>query len=507
MDEFDFIVVGTGSAGAVLANRLSEHDNVRVLALEAGSRSIPADVAENVAKPANWGRVQHSSVDWEYRSVPQPGLNGRITNEPRGRMPGGSSNLYIMMHIRGHRSDYDTWAYAGCPGWAFEDVLPYFKKLEDQDDDSPLAGRGGPLSCVSARNLNPNPTSEVFLRAAEELGFPRTQDFNGPQMEGAGWHHVNIRNGRRHSTAAAYLEPALARQNLTLADGAQATRLLLKGTRCAGIEYVREGQVKIAMAGREVIVCAGAIESPKLLMISGIGPSAHLHQHNIPVQVDLPGVGENFHNHVLVPVISVASRDVPPPNGNLSEAALFYKSEPGWVGPDMQMAFVHADPMGTLPNAMVMLPGIVRPMSRGWIRLTGPDPLAKPAINPNYLGCEADLRRLTNGVKLARQIFGTRAFAEWMGTEILPGPAVEGDETLRAWVRQTADSYHHQAGSCRMGSDAMAVVDPQLRVHGVEGLRIADASIMPTVPSGNCHAAVLMIAEKVSDLIAAAHRL
>jgi len=181
-----------------------------------------------------------------------------------------------------------------------------------------------------------------------------------------------------------------------------------------------------------------------------------------------------------VPVISVASRDVPPPNGNLSEAALFYKSEPGWVGPDMQMAFVHADPMGTLPNAMVMLPGIVRPMSRGWIRLTGPDPLAKPAINPNYLGCEADLRRLTNGVKLARQIFGTRAFAEWMGTEILPGPAVEGDETLRAWVRQTADSYHHQAGSCRMGSDAMAVVDPQLRVHGVEGLRIADASIMPT---------------------------
>ncbi len=511
MDTYDYVVVGAGTAGCVVAARLSEDADVRVAVIEAGSREIPAQVQEDIATPWRWALVQQSAVDWAYESVPQAHLNGRRIPEPRGRLPGGTSNLYIMMHIRGHRSDFDAWAHQGAPGWGFDDVLPYFRKLEDQEDEtSPLAGHGGPLSVLAARLHQPSPASQAFRDACIELGFAPTDDFNGPQMEGVGWHHLNIKDGKRHDMASAYLYPALqSRSNVTLIDAAHATRLTFQGRRCNGVEVFRGGEAVRIGAGREVVVCAGAIDSPKLLMLSGIGDGSRLAAFGIPVLQHLPGVGENFHNHVLVPVISVASQRIPDPHLAMSDAALFYKSDAGWPGPDIQMGFVHADPRQvTNPDRasiMVMLPGVVRPMSRGSLRLAGPDPLAAPLIDPNYLACDTDRTRLADAVRMARRINATRALGAWVQNEVLPGPDFP-DGGLEDFVRQFAESYHHQVGSCRMGLDALAVTDPRLRVHGIESLRVADASVMPTVVSGNCHAAVVMIAERVADMIRADRR-
>lgn len=508
MSAHDFVIVGAGSAGSVLANRLSEDPSVRVLVLEAGRSDIPTEIENRIQTPAAWPTLLGSEVDWGYRSVPQPGLNGREVYEPRGKLPGGTSNLYVLMHIRGHASDFDGWAEQGCAGWDHQSVLPYFQKLEDQEDETgPWIGQGGPISLLNAGLHEPNPTSAAFIAACRELGYPATDDFNGPHMEGTGWHHVNIRDGKRCSSREGYLFPALARPNVTLSANAQATRLLFEGRRCVGVEYSQNGSLQTAWAEREVLVCAGAIESPKLLLLSGIGDPKALRPFDIPIRAALPGVGENFHNHVLTGLIQTTARPVPPPRLNLSEAALFYKSDPGQSGPDIQIAFVHV-PFDIIvgqqnPNAVSILPGVVRPTSRGWVRLASADPLAKPLVNPNYLGTEEDAQRLVDALKRSREIFATRAFSEWVSGEVLPGPEVRTDAQLREFVRQRADSYHHQAGSCKMGVDPLAVVDPNLRVHGLEGLRVADASVMPAVPSGNCHAGILMIAEKCADLIKA----
>lgn len=508
MNEYDFIVVGAGSAGSTVANRLTEDSDASVLVLEAGGPEIPP----NVEDPSLWYTLFGSSVDWGYKSVPQPNMEDRETYEPRGKIPGGTSNLYIMMHIRGHSSDYDNWAYNGCPGWSYQEVLPYFQKLEDQEDDTgPWVGKGGPIPVINPKLHEPNPTSAAFIEACIELGYPYTEDFNGPQMEGAGWHHVNIKDGMRHSSRRSYLDPARDRPNLTLYTNSQATKLLFDGKRCVGVEYVQEDNVRTAYANQEVTVCAGVMESPKLLMLSGIGSPDELKEFDIPVRVNLPGVGKNFHNHVLTGVIVEAKQPVPPPHLNLSESALFCKSDPGWVGPDLQIGFVHV-PFNIIvgqghPNSISILPGVVRPMSRGWIRLASGNPMDKPLVNPNYLSAESDLDRLVQGTKIAREIFGTKAFSSWVGEELMPGPDARSDDQLRAATRRNADSYHHQVGSCKMGLDSMAVVDPQLRVHGVEGLRVVDASVMPVVPSGNCHAGIVMIGEKASDLIKATHGL
>jgi choline dehydrogenase len=508
--KYDFVVIGAGSAGCVVANRLSENPDVSVLVLEAGGGK--EQISQAVENPSLWYTLLGSDIDWKYQSVPQPGLKGRVTNEPRGKLIGGSSNLYLMMHIRGHRADFDNWAYQGAVGWSFADMLPYFKKLEDREDKtSNLLSQGGPLRVSNAKLHDPNPTSKAFIDACLALGYPYIEDFDGPDMEGVGWHHVDIKDGKRHSAAAAYLIPAMSRANLAVSKDSQVTRLLFEGKKCIGVEYLREGEIQTVYIDREVIVCGGAIESPKILMLSGIGNPVHLKEHDISVIAELPGVGENFHNHVLTGIIYECSQTVPPGKQNLSESALFCQSNPGWVGPDLQLGFVHV-PFNIVigqghPNSVSILPGVVRPLSRGWIRLASDNPLDKPLINPNYLAVDADTQRLIQAVKIGREIFATQPLAGWCREELMPGKAVQSDTELEDFVRQSGDSYHHQAGSCKMGSDDMAVVDPQLRVYGVEGLRVADASVMPFVPSGNCHTAILAIAEKVSDIIKNAYGL
>jgi choline dehydrogenase len=520
-EEYDYVIVGGGTAGSVLANRLTEDPDVSVLVLEAGGGFVPA----NVDVAPLWFTLLGSSVDWGYRTVPQPGLGGRVVYEPRGKLPGGSSNLYIMMHVRGHQSDFDNWAYQGAAGWSYADLAPYFAKLEAQAHRTdPRIGQSGPQIVTHAGGPDANPLSQVFLDACRELGYAETNDFNGPRMIGAGWHHVDVRDGKRRGALVSFLEPALSRPNLTLRVDAYAAKLVFDGGRCVGVDYRQQPAPAPVGAGRtlaaathaepgdhrvravrEVLVCLGAIESPKLLLNSGLGGAQQLGRFDLPVLADLPGVGENFHNHVLTGLISETVEPVAQGRQNLSESALFATSQPGMIAPDLQLAFVHV-PFDVIvgqhhPNAVSILPGVVRPHSRGSIRLASGDPFAAPLIDPNYLGDRSDVQRMVQAVKTSRDLFATTAFKGHLKGELVPGPDVRTDTEIEQFVRDRADCYHHQAGSCRIGIDDRAVVDPALKVRGVDGVRVVDASVMPAVPSGNCHTAVVAIAERAADLI------
>jgi choline dehydrogenase len=519
-DNFDFIIVGSGAAGATIAYRLSELTDAKILILEAGGTTI----SEAVDVPYRWNELLLTDIDWAYMSVPQPGLADRQIYSAAGRLMGGTSNIYHMIYTRGKAADFDNWAYNGCFGWSFEEVLPYFQKLENQEDDTnPTAGKDGPLNVIDAKYQG-NPASQTFIDACIELGYPYVKDFNAEDL-GAGWHHVNIKNGRRSGVRTAYLEPALKRPNVTLTSNSQATKLLIENNRCVGVEYQQDGVLKTARADSEVIVCAGAIQSPKLLMLSGIGNPAQLEQFNIPTVVDLPGVGENFHDHPLViGPMGLMSEPGAEPRGNMTEVALFWKSEASMLVPDLEICLVHRAPFGESffgnviqrvqtnqpiqsvsqlvdPRIILALPGLVRPLSRGWVRLASADPMANPLINANYGKEKSDIDRIVQMVKIAREIYQTQAFAKLGLTEINPGAAVNSESELRNWVINNTGSYYHYVGSCKMGIDNMAVVDPQLKVYGVEGLRVADASVMPSIPSANPHTSVVMIGERAADFI------
>jgi choline dehydrogenase len=500
---FDVVIVGSGSAGSVIARRLVDA-GASVCLLEAGG----PDTNPAIHDPARVMELQTSPDDWGYLTVPQPGCAGREMYIPRGKVLGGSSAINGMIYIRGHRLDYDAWAYAGNPGWGYDDILPLFKRSEDFDGgEGEFHGAGGLLHVQATYERHP--LLESVVAASQQAGIQLNADHNGATLDGVQFAQLMIKDGRRQSQWVAFLRPVADASNLTVVTGAYARRLLVEGGRCTGVELERDGAVEQVRAEHEVIVCAGALESPKLLLLSGIGPAAHLRDVGVDVLVDLPGVGENLHDHSLVPFVYSAGKPVPPaiPGTQVLHAHLFWRSRPGLVVPDQQPLFFHVPlyfpGMSGPPDGCTLLTGLIRPAGRGSVRLASADPDVRPLIDPGFLAEEADVESHERGCELIREIAGAGALAEWGLTELYPGPGVQSRDVMRDYIRENATTYQHVVGTCRMGVDELAVVDPELRVYGVEGLRVADASVMPAVTSGNTHAAATMIGERAADLIRA----
>ncbi|MEH1887711.1 GMC family oxidoreductase [Nostoc sp.] len=509
MTHYDYIVIGAGSAGCVVANRLTEDPETTVLLLEAGN---PAS-QPGIQTPSAWTSLLGTDVDWAYWTEPEPDLDGRKILCSRGKVVGGSSAINAMIYMRGNRDDFDHWQALGNSGWSYEDVLPYFKRSENQQRGaSKFHGVGGLLSVTDP--ISPSVINAQFIEAAAELGYDRNLDFNGVQQEGAGLYQLTIKDGKRHSAAAAFLVPILDRPNLTVQTSALVTRLLFEGTRAVGVEYHYQGTLHQVYVNQEVLLSAGVFDSPKLLMLSGIGNADHLQALNIPVIADLPGVGQNLQDHPLVGIGYQSTQTLPPltPTSNLVEAGLFLHSSSGnETTPDLQFLFSPALWVGSaiapdIPGFTFIL-ALVKPQSRGSVTLQSGNAAAPPVIQVNYLQHKADLQALVNGIKIARQLAHADAFAEIVGTELAPGLDVTSDTGIAAYIRQAVNTFWHPVGTCKMGTDCMAVVDSELRVHGVEGLRIVDASIMPTITTGNTNAPTIAIAEKAADLIKAAHSL
>jgi len=524
---FDYIVIGGGSAGCVLAGRLTEDPAVHVCLLEAG----PADKSVLIHCPAGLAALAATgSHNWGDETTPQPGLAGRRGYQPRGKVLGGSSSVNAMVYMRGDPSDYDHWAAQGNPGWSHADVLPYFRRAENNERGADAwHGAGGPLNVADLRA--PHRISRAFVEAGVQAGHAHNPDFNGARLEGVGLYQVTHKNGERHSAAKGYLTPHLGRPNLQVVTGAQVTRILFEGLRAVGVQYHQGGQAHTVRAVREVLLAAGALRSPQLLQLSGVGPGAELQRHGIAVVHDLPGVGQHLHDHPDVVQVMNAPRVTDlfglAPRGawnvlrgmlewrrhrsgmlttNFAEAGAFIKSDAQQAVPDLQLHFV----IGKLVNhgrtpswgyGYSCHVCLLQPASRGSVGLASADPMAAPRIDPAFLHDPDDLQRMVQGVRLMRQILEQPALAQYGARELEYSASARSDEEIAQFIRQKADTIYHPVGSCRMGPGPLDVVDSQLRVHGVQGLRVVDASIMPRIVSGNTNAPTVMIAEKAVDMI------
>jgi choline dehydrogenase-like flavoprotein len=526
-ESLDYIIIGGGSAGCVLAARLSEDPQIRVALLEAGS----ADKSVLIHCPLGMAVLaQTGQSNWKFNTVPQAGLNGRRGYQPRGKVLGGSSSLNAMIYIRGQREDYDHWAAEGNPGWSFDEVLPYFKRAEDNARGADaFHGASGPLHVMDL--TSPNVLGPQFIEAGRQAGFAVNTDFNAASQEGVGMYQVTHKNGERHSAAKAYLTPHLGRPNLLVITEAHTSKILIENHRAVGVEYFRDGQRQQLRASGEVLLSAGALQSPQILMLSGIGPRAHLEAHGVTPLLDLPGVGQNLHDHMDV----VQMLDAPQLTdsigisvggsvktlkaisewrnqrtgmltSNVAEAGGFVKSDPSEATPDLQLHFVIAKIVNhartfVLGHGVSCHMCVLRPLSRGSIQLTSKDPFAAPRIDPNFLGDPDDLQRLVKGFKLMRTLLQQPALAALGAKESPRSASAQSDAEIEQFIRNYGDTIYHPVGTCRMGSGAMDVVDAQLRVHGIDGLRVVDASIMPRIISGNTNAPTIMIAEKAADMV------
>ncbi len=528
-DTFDFIVTGAGSAGAAVAARLSENARHRVLLLEAG----PPDTNPWIHIPLGFAKTYvDAKVNWKFESAPQPQFNGRKLYVPRGRTLGGTSSINGMVYMRGNHRDYDDWRQRGCVGWDWDSVLPYFKKAQNQQRGaSEFHGTGGPLNVSDAASTSE--LADAMIAAAEQVGIPRTTDFNGAVQEGAGYYQTTTARSRRWSTAKAYLEPAKARPNLVIRTGCQATRVLIENGRAVGVEYQSPAGRQTARANREVVVSGGAYGSPQLLQLSGLGPAEHLRDMGIEVIRDMPAVGSNLHDHFGIYLMWKCSKAITmndlenswprkimagiryglfrdgPMAVNGIRAGIFTRTDARLERPDMQINLLEWSTLERSKDKVIPhpFPGFtlgpvhLSPDGRGTVRLGSPDPLAQPAITFGFLGSEYDMRAMVEGVKLARKIAEQPAMKPYVVDELVPGLKAASDADLEQFVRDTGVTNHHPTSSCAMGTGTNTVVDPRLRVHGIEGLRVADASIMPSVVAGNTNAPSIMIGEKAAAMI------
>ena len=519
-EEYDYVVIGAGSAGCAVAARLAEDTANKVLILEAG----PADTNDYIHVPAMFPLLFKTPLDWNYTSEPQAALDGGKLYIPRGKVFGGSSSINAMIYQRGHTSTYDTWGETN-PGWSYADVLPMFKRSETNSrGESAAHGGDGPLN-VGELN-DPNPITLAMVEASKEVGYTMNDDFNDGAQEGIGLFQVTQKNGRRESAAVSYLHPAIDAGRLTAQAEAMVLKIIITDGRATGVTFLADGKEHTVTARKEIILSGGSINSPQILMVSGIGPKQHLQEHGIAVVQDLPGVGQNLQDHYMIPVVYNCTKPISLTqagtkeqaalyaegkgllSSNVAEAGGFVKTNPKLLAPDLQFHFAPGyfilDGVGNPTDgsdAFTILPSLVQSKGIGSVKLASADPSAKPLINHNIFQNENDYELLTTGLKLARQIIAAPALDELRGKEFLPGAEVQTDEEIKTYINKYVQTIYHPVGTCKMGSDDMAVVDHQLRVKGIDGLRVADASIMPTIINANTNAPAIMIGEKCADMI------